>query len=128
MPGTLGDQDLTKTAGCWSPSILPPRNYIQLSPLFQIPNSNDEAVLHAIAQDAVQGFGIRNSRPRATLGKTSAQTSRIVKRLCNHGLIKKAANTHEYYLTSLGRRGVATSLMLKELSIIPNSRGDMRFA
>jgi predicted transcriptional regulator len=76
----------------------------------------------------VQGLGIRNSGLRTTLGKTSGQVSTILKRLRNHGLIKKVGNAYKYYLTSLGRRVVATSLKLKELFIIPNLRGQMRFA
>ena len=81
-----------------------------------------------MGQGGVQGFGIRNSGLRATLGKTSGQVSRILKRLRNHGLIKKVANVYKYYLTSFGRRVVATSLKLKELFIIPALRGEMHFA
>ena len=62
------------------------------------------------------------------LGKTSGQVSRVLKRLRNHGLIKKAGNTYKYYLTTLGRQVVTTSLKLKELFIIPNLRGQMHFA
>jgi hypothetical protein len=94
---------------------------------FNLFDAADEAVFHAIAQGAVQGFGIRNSGLRATLGKTSGQISRILKRLRKHGLIKKTANAYKYYLTSSGRKVVATSLKLKELFIIPNLRGEMRF-
>ena len=86
---------------------------------FNLFHHDDETVFHAIAQGAVQGFGIRNSGLRATLDKTSGQVSRILKRLRNHGLIKKVANTYKYYLTRLGRQVVATSLKLKELLVIP---------
>jgi len=95
---------------------------------FNLFSPEDEAVFHAIAQGSVQAFGIRNSGLRATLGKTSGQVSTILKRLRNHGLIKKVGNAYKYYLTSLGRQVVATSLKLKELFIIPNLRGEMRFA
>jgi len=95
---------------------------------FNVFSVDDEAVFQVIAQGGVQGFGIRNSELRAALGKTSGQISRILKRLRNHGLIKKVANRYKYYLTSLGRKVVATSLKLKELFIIPNLRGEMRFA
>ncbi len=95
---------------------------------FNLFSADDEAVFHAIAQGNVQGFGIRNRTLRATLGKTPGQVSRILKRLRNHGLIKKVANVYKYYLTSLGRQVVATSLKLKELFIIPNLRGELRFA
>ena len=95
---------------------------------FNLFSPDDEAVFHAIAQGGVQGFGIRNNDLRVLLGKTSSQVSRILKRLRNHSLIKKAANTYKYYLTSLGRQVVTTSLKLKELFIIPNFRGEMHFA
>jgi DNA-binding MarR family transcriptional regulator len=95
---------------------------------FNVFSVDDEAVFQAIAQGGVQGFGIRNSELRAALNKTSGQVSRILKRLRNHGLIKKVAKRYKYYLTSLGRKVVATSLKLKELFIIPNLRGQMRFA
>jgi len=70
---------------------------------------DDAAVFHAIAQGGVQGFGVRNSDLRALLAKTSSQQSRILKRLRNHGVIKKAGNTYQYDLTKLGRQVVATS-------------------
>ena len=95
---------------------------------FNLFSAEDEAVFRAIAQGSVQGFGIRNSGLRATLGKTSGQVSRILKRLRNHGLIKKVANVYKYHLTSFGRHVVATSLKLKELFVIPVLRGEMHFA
>ena len=95
---------------------------------FNLFSPEDEAVFRAIAQGGVQGFGIRNSGLRAALGKTSGQVSRIIKRLRNHGLIKKVANVYKYHLTSLGREVVTTSLKLKEMFVIPVLRGEMRFA
>ena len=90
--------------------------------------ASGEAVFRAIAQGGVQAFGIRNSGLRATLGKTAGQVSRILKRLRNHGLIKKVTNVYKYYLTSFGRQVVATSLKLKELFIIPVLRGEIHVA
>jgi hypothetical protein len=90
---------------------------------FNLFHSDDEAVFRAVARGEAQGFGIRNRTLCALLGKTSGQVSRILKRLRNHGLIKKVANTYKYYLTSLGREVVATSLKLKELFVIPCLRG-----
>ncbi len=71
----------------------------------------------------MQAFAIRNRQLCTTLGKTSGQVSRTLKRLRNHGLIKKVGNAYKYYLTSLGRQAVATSLKLKELFISPLSAG-----
>ena len=94
---------------------------------FNLFSAEDEAVFQATAQGGVPGFGIRNSGLRAALGKTSGQVSRILKRLRNHGLIKKVANVYKYYFSSFGRHVVATSLKLKELFIIPVLRGEMHF-
>lgn len=95
---------------------------------FNLFNTEDEAVFIAIAQGGMQGFGIRNTSLRVKLGKTSGQVSRILKRLRNHGLIKKVAKVYKYHLTSFGRLVVATSLKLKELFIIPVLRGEIHFA
>ncbi|MGA1825652.1 MAG: MarR family transcriptional regulator, partial [bacterium] len=51
--------------------------------------------------------------------KTSAQISRILKRLHIHGLIKKIGHTYKYYLTQFGSHVITMGLKLKELVIIP---------
>ena len=93
---------------------------------FNLLHGDDEAVFRAVARGEAQGFGVRNCTLRVLLGKTSGQVSRILKRLGNHGLIKKVANTYKYYLTSLGREVVATWLKLKELFVIPSLRGTIQ--
>ena len=95
---------------------------------FNLFSAEDEAVIRAIAQGGEQGFGIRNSGLRASLGKTTGQVSRILKRLRNHGLIKKVANVYKYHLTSLGREVVLTALKLKEMFVIPTLRGTLHTA
>jgi hypothetical protein len=68
--------------------------------------------------------GITNKMLRRVLtDKTSAQISRILKRLRVHGLIKKAAHSFRYYLTGLGRRSLITGLKLRELVVIPSLAG-----
>lgn len=49
----------------------------------------------------------------------SGQTSRLLKRLRSHGLIKKVGHTYKYYVTALGKQVVTTALKLRELVIIP---------
>ncbi|MBT4594503.1 MarR family transcriptional regulator [bacterium] len=95
---------------------------------FNLFNEEDEVVLRAIAQGGVQGFGIRNFTLRKALDKTSGQISHILKRLRNHGLIKKVSKSYKYYLTSLGRQVTATSLKLKEMVVIPILRGNLNFS
>ncbi len=51
--------------------------------------------------------------------KSSGQISRILKRLNKHGIIKKIGKTYKYYLTRLGKAVIATGLIIKEMSIIP---------
>jgi len=51
--------------------------------------------------------------------KNSGQISRLLKRLRNHGLIKKIRNSYKYYLTQLGKQVILTALKIKELVIIP---------
>ena len=72
----------------------------------------------------ISGFQNRHLRTRLS-GRTTHQISRILKRLRKHGLIKKIGNTYKYYLTSLGRRVLITSLKLREMYIIPSLRGLM---
>ena len=95
---------------------------------FNLFNKEDEAVLRAIAQGGAQGFGIRNFTLRKALDKTSSQISHILRRLRNHGLIKKVSKSYKYYLTSLGREVTATSLQLKEMVVIPVLRGNLNFS
>jgi len=70
----------------------------------------------------ISGFKNRNLRQFLSR-KSGPQISRIIKRLRRHGLIKKVRNTYKYYLTTLGRRVLATALKLREMYIIPSLRG-----
>jgi hypothetical protein len=42
-----------------------------------------------------------------------------MKRLRNHGLIKKIGRTYKYYVTGLGKQVTALGLKLKNLYVIP---------
>ena len=53
--------------------------------------------------------GFQNKHVRMKLNKTSAQISRLLKRLRTHGLVKKVGKSYKYYLTKLGRRVIATA-------------------
>jgi len=54
---------------------------------------------------------------------TPHQTSRILKRLRQHGLIKKIGKIYRYYLTAFGRKITALALKLREMFVIPALRG-----
>jgi len=91
---------------------------------FNLFDQGDLSVIRAIAQGQHVGFGFRNRHLRSTLpGRSSAQVSRIIKRLRMHGLVKKAARSFKYHLTALGKRVAATALKLKEMFVIPSLRG-----
>jgi DNA-binding IclR family transcriptional regulator len=51
--------------------------------------------------------------------KSSAQVSRLLKRMRLHGLIKKIGRTYKYYLTAFGKHVIATGIKLRELVVIP---------
>ena len=52
-------------------------------------------------------------------GKTSAQLSRCLKRLCLHGLAHKIPRTYRYRLSLFGQTAIALAFKLKDLVIIP---------
>ena len=51
--------------------------------------------------------------------QTSAQVSRLLKRLRVHKLIKKVGQRYKYYLTDFGRHVATMVLKLRELHVIP---------
>ena len=51
--------------------------------------------------------------------KSSAQISRLLKRLRVLGLIKKVGRCYKYYLTQLGRQAAVLCLKLREMYVIP---------
>jgi DNA-binding HxlR family transcriptional regulator len=67
---------------------------------------------------AITGF--TNKALRGLLpGRSSAQISRLLKRLRVHKLIKKTAQRYKYYLTDFGREVTAMVLKLRELHVVP---------
>jgi len=86
---------------------------------FNFFSDEDQTLFEAIASGAFTISGFQNKHLRKKLGKTSAQISRLLKRLYTHGLIKKIAHTYKYYLTKPGRQVIIMGLKLKELFIIP---------
>ena len=80
----------------------------------------DEEVFRALGGGEFNISGLKNKDLRQRLEeKTSGQTSRWLKRLRVHGLIKKVGRTYKYYVTALGKQVTALGLKLKELYIIP---------
>ena len=66
----------------------------------------------------ISGFQNRNIR-KVLKDKNTGQVSRMLKRLKEHGLIKKVRNTYKYYLTKLGKVAIITGLKIEKLYLIP---------
>ena len=79
----------------------------------------DLSLFLAIVRGEFTINGFRNRDLRGRLNLTSSQISRLIKRLRLHGLIKKVARRHKYYLTHLGKRVIACALRLREETILP---------
>lgn len=80
----------------------------------------DQKLFESIASGDFTITGFQNKHLKRKLpGKKTGQISRILKRLRNHGLIKKIAHTYKYYLTRFGSQVITMGLKLRELVIIP---------
>ena len=91
---------------------------------FNLFNGGDLDLFRVINRGEYNISGFQNRDLRTHLGSSkSTQISRLLKRLRNHGLIKKIGKTYKYYLTALGRRTTAIALKIREMFIIPSLRG-----
>jgi hypothetical protein len=89
-------------------------------PGFNFFDAGDDELFRVIARGEFNISGMQNKTLRRYLpAKTSAQVSRLLKRLRLHGLIRKVGRTYKYYLTPFGKMVLATGLKLRELVIIP---------
>jgi hypothetical protein len=89
-------------------------------PGFSLFSAEDQVLMEALVRGeycirGVSNKGLRKRFPH----KTSAQVSRMLKRLRIHGLIKKVGRTYHYYLTQMGRTVAIAGTKLKELVLIP---------
>ncbi len=98
----------------------PVRHENRSYPGFNFFDEQDEALFRAIARGQFNVSGMQNKTLRRYLSaKTSAQVSRLLKRLRLHGLIRKAGRAYKYYLTQFGKQVITTGLKLRELVVIP---------
>lgn len=75
--------------------------------------------LLADGQFAIAGFSnkaLRQHMPE----KNSGQVTRLLRRLREHGLIKRVGKRYRYYLTEFGRQVILMALKLREMVIIPS--------
>jgi len=68
---------------------------------------------------SISGFRARDLRQHIETLSPS-RTSYLIKRLRTHGLIKKVGHAYKYFFTKLGRRVVATALIIREYFVQPN--------
>ena len=81
----------------------------------------DFKVVQAILHGEFTINGLSNRRLQTLLpDKSASQIARILRRLRNHGLIKKVGNTYRYYLSALGQRLLIAARKLTEHLIIPS--------
>lgn len=91
---------------------------------FNFFSQEDQKLFEVIARGEFNINGMRNKTIRQYLPDLSSSAiSRILKRLVVHGLIKKVAKTHKYYLTKLGKSVITTGLRIKQLFVVPELAG-----
>lgn len=95
---------------------------------FNLFTGTDLQLFQTITEGGTNVSGFRNRDLQTRLGITQRQASAMLRRLREHGLIKKVRGTFKYYLTALGRRVTATGLKLREMTVIPLLRGAQTMA
>ncbi len=94
------------------------------SPGFNLFASHDLALFQSLARPEWAISGLQNTWLRRHLGGyTGPQVSRLLRRLRDHGLIKKIGRTYRYHLTTFGKSAILTALKLRELVVIPSLAG-----
>lgn len=80
----------------------------------------DVHVLLAVLRGEFLIHGLSNRRLRALLSdKSAGQIARILRRLRQHGLLKRVGGTYRYYLSELGRRLLVAARRVTEHVILP---------
>ena len=86
---------------------------------FNFFSASDLMVLTDIVRGEFNIAGFRNKNLQKLLGFNGGKTSRLIKRLRVHGLIKKATNSYKYYLTKIGNETIIMAQKIKELVLVP---------
>jgi hypothetical protein len=87
---------------------------------FNFFDSEDLDLLRTIARGEFNITGFQNKQLRAHIDNlSSSKTTRIIKRLRLHGLIRKVRGSYKYRLSSLGKQVVALGLKIREFFIAP---------
>jgi hypothetical protein len=87
---------------------------------FNLFDSDDLNLLRTIARGEFNITGFQNKQIRTYLDNlTPSKTTRIIKRLRIHGLIRKVRGSYKYRLSYLGKQVVALGLKIREFFITP---------
>jgi len=87
---------------------------------FNLFSEEDTCLFRSLLQGEFFISGFTNQQLRNHLSdKSASQTTRLLKRLRVHGVIKKVGKRYKYYLTDFGREVTAMTLKLREMIIIP---------
>ena len=81
---------------------------------FNFFSAQDQRVFEILLRGEHNIHGLRNADLRRRLPLNAGQTSRLLKRLRVHGLIKRIGRTYKYYLTALGRRALLAGLQVRQ--------------
>jgi len=90
---------------------------------FNLFSGMDLDLFRSITKGGSNVSGFRNRDLQVHLGMTGRQVTVMLKRLREHGIVKKIGGTFKYYLTTFGRRVTVTGLKLREMTVIPLLRG-----
>jgi len=87
-------------------------------------DADDRTLLLALARGEfnLRGVQVRDLR-RLLPERSGPQLSRQIKRLRQHGLLRKIGSTYRYHLSKLGRLAIAAALRLREACIAPALAG-----
>lgn len=87
---------------------------------FNLLSEEDASLFRTLVSGEYTISGFSNRRLRRHLRHlSSGQTTRLLKRLRIHGIIKRVGKRYRYYLTDFGRQAAILALKLRELVVIP---------
>jgi hypothetical protein len=87
---------------------------------FNLLSEEDASLFRTLVSGEYTISGFSNRRLRRHLRHlSSGQTTRLLKRLRIHGIIKRVGKRYRYYLTDFGRQAALLALKLRELVVIP---------
>jgi hypothetical protein len=93
---------------------------------FNLLSEEDSSFFRLLVSGAFVITGLSNKTLRQQMPeKNAGQITRLLRRLREHGLIKRASKCYRYYLTDFGRQVSLMALKLREMVIIPSLAFDV---